>query len=231
MLINVDIGESENELEFQLLQNVDLVNIALGAHAGSPAWSRQLYRLAMKSGKQVALHPGYPDRDGFGRRDLRLPWPTLLDSLNQQHAVLPDVTRCKFHGAIYNQAVVDDAFAKRLATWCDDSGITQIVTPPHSSLALAASSRGISVLREGFVDRRYQFTKDRLTLASRDDAAAVIEEVDDAMTQANQIADHDRVRTIDGTTHPLQCDTLCFHGDSAHAIELSQRLRQWNELR
>lgn len=227
--INADIGEGRpgNSIDLQLMEHVDTANIALGAHAGDPAWSRDLAARAAELKKSVSLHPGYPDREGFGRRKMDIPFDTLRVSLDRQRAVLPNVDSCKFHGAIYNEATIDRAFAADLIGWCVDQGIVQVIAPDASCLAIAAMAAGIKVVREAFVDRRYTHDGDRLVLVGRSDPNALITEIKDAIDQANDIVNKGCVALINGDERVIRCDTLCLHGDSDLAIELAQALRQW----
>ncbi|NND98270.1 MAG: hypothetical protein HKN47_13170 [Pirellulaceae bacterium] len=228
-IINVDAGEGSpgSQVDLELLENVDAVNIALGAHAGNPTWSRELAARAVASGKRVHLHPGYPDREGFGRRSMQISWSELSDSLSVQRDVLPDVATCKFHGAIYHQAGNDRAMADQLTQWCIDHNISEILTPDASELALSAKSRGINVLREAFVDRRYRLADGRLQLQPRSEPGAIIDDVESAIAQAERIILQQEVELVDHSVHPISCDTLCLHGDALHAVELSKALRDW----
>jgi UPF0271 protein len=231
MLVNADIGERDfgNDVDVKILQHVDIANIALGAHAGSAEWSRELAGFAREAGVKVSLHPGYPDRDGFGRNELAMPWASLRKSLDEQRAVLPEIRCCKFHGAIYNRANVDDAFAQLLAEWCLASDVTELLAPAKSCLAVAATKRGIGVLREGFADRRYRLENGRLILVPRAEAGAAIQASEEMIAQVEEMHLRGRVRLLDGTFHLIQCDTVCVHGDSSTALEIVKRLREWKE--
>ncbi|MEL7335754.1 MAG: LamB/YcsF family protein, partial [Planctomycetota bacterium] len=114
--INVDLGEVEDAIRqaAEVIPWVDSVNVALGGHAGSPEVAREICALANPAGVAVHLHPGYPDRSGFGRRHMEMPRDELLYSLSQQRDVLPDIKVCKFHGALYNGADQDAALAATL---------------------------------------------------------------------------------------------------------------------
>ena len=76
---------------------------------------------------------------------------------------------------------------------------------------------------EAFADRRYLSTGE---LASRSVAGAVIERVDDAVDQARSVALGTGVDSLDGVHLPLEADTLCVHGDGAHAADFARSLRE-----
>jgi len=224
--INVDAGEdlAQRRRDLELLPWVGAVNIALGGHAGDPDWARDLAARAAAEGLRVHLHPGYPDREHFGRRALPMDWTELSASLTRQRAALPDVEVCKFHGALYNQAATDRALAENLAGWCVASRVTEVLTPPDSALAAACASAGVRVVREGFADRSYTVRDGRLGLAPRTERGAVLTEPAACVAQAMEIVEHGRVVLVEGRTHALVCDTLCVHGDTEDALAIVKRL-------
>ena len=59
-------------------------SICCGAHAGSRDVIRQTLRDAAACGVVVGAHPGYPDREGFGRRDQNLPRNEVVDLIRGQ---------------------------------------------------------------------------------------------------------------------------------------------------
>ena len=229
MIINADVGEMllATDVDLALVNCVDAVNIALGGHAGEAEWSRELAKRAERAGCAVHLHPSYPDREGFGRQDLDLPWADLHRSLSEQRAVLPEVELCKFHGALYNLAAVDMGMACLLANWCRGEGIRGILAPPESAMERAALSAGLEVLREGFVDRAYERSVwGEPVLVSRKKKGALLS-IEDAMAQAKKIALSGHVPLLEGGQAALPCDTLCLHGDGPGALELASQLREY----
>lgn len=231
ILINADCAEGTpgSDHDRDLVTCVDAVNLACGGHAGDPAWTRELAQHASACGVDVHLHPGYPDREHFGRRHLDMPWDRLRASLDAQRAVLPEVQAVKFHGALYNRSMGDDQLAARLADWCRATGITTVLAMPASALADAAAALGLQVLREGFADRAYEREGGGLRLCARGTAGAVLTDLPVAMAQVRAIVESGEVPLRDGTRMPLQCDTLCIHGDADHGLALARALRLWQE--
>ena len=72
--LNSDVGESYGAWSIghdeELIPLVTSVNVACGAHAGDPLVMARTVELAGSHGAAIGAHPGYPDRDGFGRREL-----------------------------------------------------------------------------------------------------------------------------------------------------------------
>src|SRR5213593_4638371 len=119
--LNADVGEGADDLP--LLQLVTSVSIACGAHAGDDDTMRRCVAEAARRGVVVGAHPGYPDREGFGRRFLEMSnealTASLLDQIGALQAVCDDggltLAHVKPHGALYNQAAVDRDLAETVA--------------------------------------------------------------------------------------------------------------------
>src|SRR6266478_9782561 len=69
--LNSDLGEGCG-LDAELMPLVTSANICCGFHAGDAATAHATLKLAAKHGVQVGAHPGYADREQFGRRELAL---------------------------------------------------------------------------------------------------------------------------------------------------------------
>lgn len=230
--LNIDAGETgyASERDQALLPFADAINIAVGGHAGDWKTANELARRARANGVQINLHPGYPDPANFGRQVMDLPWSGLRSALNRQREVLPWVSACKFHGALYTLAQSDDQLAGRLAEWLSDSAFTSLVTMPGGEMAKAASAAGIRVIREGFGDRAYRLTPKGVNLVPRGSDGAVFETADQVTDQVRRLALSGGVLAFTGNDTervptPVAVDTVCLHGDGANAVELAQAAR------
>jgi len=225
-LINVDAGEREfgDTLDLEFLKYVGEVNIALGGHAGTPLWSKELAKQALDVGCMVNLHPGYPDREGFGREVMDMTQLQLTDALSRQREVLSDVASCKFHGALYNQAMVDRALAELLVEWASNEGVEQLLVMPDSVLEAVAKEVGISARREGFLDRRYERKEGGLCLMSRTQDGAVFHTVDQCLSQYSGIAERSAVQLEEGEWCPISVQTCCLHGDGEVGLEVARQI-------
>src|SRR5947209_14285176 len=72
--INCDMGESFGNWKMgddeAIMPYITSANIACGAHAGDPNVMAATVALARHHGVAVGAHPGFPDLQGFGRRDM-----------------------------------------------------------------------------------------------------------------------------------------------------------------
>ena len=76
--LNADVGEGDPESDEALLRLVTSANVACGWHAGDADTMRLTVAIARRHGVAVGAHPGYDDREGFGRRPMQLSAVVLL---------------------------------------------------------------------------------------------------------------------------------------------------------
>ena len=72
--LNSDLGESFGAytigLDQEVICQVSSANVACGFHAGDPLVMDQTVARAKAAGVAVGAHPGFPDLQGFGRRNM-----------------------------------------------------------------------------------------------------------------------------------------------------------------
>ncbi len=239
MRINCDIGERgpDHAVDKKLMEVVHIANLACGGHAGNRGSVKVLRALAEANGVELAAHLSYPDRPNFGRQVIRISEPALLASLDQQLGLLPDVRRVKFHGALYNESCRNPDLAEILSQWLEQAGIREILAPADAEITFSARRRGITVLREAFAERRYEYdeTDQRLYLMNRSQSIASITDLGEALEQAEEIIKRQRVNISQQfPSRPvwktISADTICIHSDSVIALDLAIRLRRLIEI-
>jgi UPF0271 protein len=233
--LNADVGEGCGS-DPDLVPLVTSVNIACGAHAGGRDTMRRTIELALLHGAGIGAHPGFADRENFGRRELSISPAAAAGLVLGQARMLEDVAaelgagvgHVKLHGALYNMASRDaalaHAIASALAADTRPSGKPWIlVALAGSVLAAAGRNLGLRVVGEAFADRTYR--RDG-SLTPRTEPGAVIEDADAASRQALRIAQDRRVAAADGAEVQVEAGTLCLHGDSPSAVDFARRLRR-----
>lgn len=234
--LNADLGESFGAWRMGedagVMPWITSANIACGFHAGDPTIMQRTVALAVKHGVAIGAHPALPDLQGFGRREMKVTpaeaYALTLYQIGALHAFVraagARMHHVKAHGALYNLAARDRALADALARAVHDFDHRLILVGlAGSALVEAGRAVGIAVIREGFCDRRYHPDG---SLAPRSEPGAVIENPDDAVTQAVSIATQHRTVATDGKVIAIEADSLCVHGDRANASKFAERLRQ-----
>lgn len=217
--LNADIGEGCGD-DDALLQCVSSASIACGGHAGDAQSMRAALRACRRLGVAAGAHPGYADREHFGRRALDLPPVLLQRQLREQIEALARIAReegvvlrhVKPHGALYNQAAVDERLADVVvaAVQAAAPGLA-LMGLAGSALPRAARRAGLRAIDEGFADRGYS---PEGLLLPRDQAGAF---VDDPQRAARQV-----LRLLDGDS---AATSFCIHGDRPGAADFARELR------
>ena len=149
--LNCDLGEGAGH-DAELMPLITSVNIACGAHAGDFLRMQATVALAQRHGVAIGAHPGYADRENFGRCEVALPADTLRELVTAQIAALArlgPLRHVKPHGALYNLAARDREVAAVVA------GAVRAADPllvlfalAGSELARAGRAAGLAVAEE-----------------------------------------------------------------------------------
>jgi UPF0271 protein len=222
--LNCDLGEG-GALDAQLMPLVTSANIACGAHAGDTATMRATVALAQRHGVALGAHPGFADREHFGRRELLLSPNELRqlvrDQIEALRALAP-LRHVKPHGALYNLAARDATVAQAVAEAVRDTDAALVLVGLAGSESLAAGrAAGLRVAGEFFADRGYAPDG---TLAPRGTQGALLG-VEAAVAQVLRFIATGKVHATDGTDLAIEAETVCVHGDGPHALELARALR------
>ncbi|MDW6093284.1 5-oxoprolinase subunit PxpA [Vibrio rhizosphaerae] len=234
--LNCDMGESFGVYslgnDVALMDFVSSVNIACGFHAGDPGVMRETVRYALAKNLAIGAHPGLPDLAGFGRRMMAISPREAYDMVVYQIGALYGFVRAaggrlhhvKPHGALYNMAAQDESLAAAIAQAVKDVDPTLVLYGlSGSALIRAGETEGLRVAHEVFADRTYQPDG---TLTPRDQPDALIHHDDAALNQVLDMVCQRQVRATDGQWVNIQADTICIHGDGAHALEFAAKIRQ-----
>jgi UPF0271 protein len=228
--LNADLGEGA-PYDIDLLKIVSSANVACGGHAGDADSMVQTIRLAIANGVAVGAHPGYPDRDGFGRESGFMGGDELYESLTSQVTTLADIAaqlgarllHVKPHGALYNDAVKDPELADIIArVTAELPGDTAFMGMAGTELEASARRHGLEFIAEAFVDRAYEPDG---TLVSRKEPGAVHQELFVVTTQAVSLATDGKTMSRIGEEIEVRADTLCIHGDTPGAAEKARAVR------
>lgn len=230
---NCDMGESfgawKMGLDAEVIKYVTSANIACGFHAGDPATMRKTVRLAESHGVGIGAHPGFPDLQGFGRRNLAATPDEVRDDLVYQMGALRAFTGAKRlqhvkpHGALYNMAVAGGDLARAI-------GEAVLEVDPEMILVVLAGSKwadqaeqmGLRVAREAFADRALNADG---TLVPRSKPGSVIHDTTQVIERSVRLVMEGMVVAITGEVVPVRADTLCLHGDTPDAVTLASALR------
>ena len=234
--LNCDMGESFGAWtlgsDAAILPFVTSANIACGFHAGDPSVMKATVRAALKHNVALGAHPGLPDLAGFGRRNLAISAEEAFDMTVYQLGALAAVATAeggtlhhlKPHGALYNMAATSAPLAEAIAeaVYKVQPELT-LYGLANSELTKAGEKLGLRTAHEVFADRTYQADG---TLTPRRQPDALISDASTAVAQVLRLVQTGRVRSQQGPDVALRADTVCLHGDGAHALDFAQQLQQ-----
>jgi UPF0271 protein len=130
----------------------------------------------------------------------------------------------KPHGALYNQASRDRPLAAAIVRAVRDFDPSLVVFGlAGGELVKAARELGLQAKEEVFADRGYNADG---SLVKRGTPGALIDSEDAALDQTLTMVREQRVKAIDGTWVPIRAETVCLHGDGAHALAFARRIRE-----
>ena len=229
--INADLGEQIGN-DAAIMPYIGSCNIACGGHAGDPESIRETVDLALKHGVKIGAHPGYPDRENFGRKHVTISKTKLVESLlwqiSQLQSYMVDLGQplhhIKLHGALYNEVAVDASLASIIIAFIKYHFPTvSLYVPFGSQVAKLGALADVSIIYEVFSDRRYQ---DDYTLVPRTSQSACLQHWEEIQHQVLDMVQHQQVKTVSGNWIPIQADTICVHGDNPEAIQIASNLHR-----
>lgn len=234
--LNSDLGESFGAytigMDSEVIKLISSANVACGFHASDPIVMQNTVECAVKSGIGIGAHPGYPDLMGFGRRNMTISpkeayayvtyqLGALYAFCKQQNVTIQHV---KPHGALYNMAGKDYKLAEGIckAIYDFDPNII-LLGLSGSEMINAGKDIGLKCANEFFADRAYE---EDGSLRARSKEGSMITAPDESIERIIRVLKTGLVKTYSGKDIELSIDSICVHGDNAHALEFVKVIRE-----
>lgn len=232
--LNSDLGESFGPWSMgddsAMLSIVTSANIACGGHASDPETMYKTLTLAAKNNVVVGAHPGFNDREGFGRRLIpmspaeigRMCAAQIGSLMAMSKLTGTKVAYVKPHGALGNLAARDRDVADAIVA------VVQSIDAELAVLAIsgtqseqAARAAKVPVYSEIFADRGYLSTGQ---LVPRSQEGAMIHDASIAADRLLNYLQTGLMPVIDGDPIKLNAQSICVHGDSEHAVAMAREI-------
>ena len=233
--LNADLGEGYGPWRMgedeALLELVSSANIACGFHAGDPAIMDRTVRQALVRGVDVGAHVGFPDRQGFGRRQMQIEVGELAAMVTYQLGALAGLasaaghrmTHMSFHGALGNMAAADAALASPLVRAVAAFDPTLIISSSSSrAIEDAAAQCGLRVASAFLADRAYD---DAGLLVPRKLPDSVIKDEARVLERVRRLVEDGSVVTYSGQSISMRPRSILVHGDTPGAVALARTIR------
>lgn len=229
--LNCDMAEGIGN-EAELMPWVSSANISCGYHAGNEGEIKRTIELCLKHGVAVGAHPSFPDRKNFGRAKMNLRPEEVYQLVGEQLQIIKKIAsslgaqlhHVKPHGALYNMAAKDAILASTMAKAVADFDDRLIFYGLSQSVMIdEAAKLNLKVAHEVFADRTYQNDG---SLTPRTQPNALITDEHKALRQAIRFVKEKKVSSISGEEISMKSDTICLHGDGAHAVAFARAIHQ-----
>ncbi|MCO6177068.1 LamB/YcsF family protein [Ciceribacter sp. RN22] len=234
--LNSDLGEGYGAWKMgddeAMLAIVSSANVACGFHAGDPAGILKTVKAAAEKGVSIGAHVSYPDRVGFGRRDMDVTSSELTADVVYQIGALKGLAAVagttvgyvKPHGALYNRIAHDPKQGQAVidAIMAVDPSLVLMGLAGSPILDLARKA-GLQVVAEAFADRAYQPDGQ---LVSRREPGALLHDPQLIARRMLRLAHQGTLEAIDGSTIRIDAQSICVHGDSPGAVAIARDIRR-----
>ena len=232
--INCDMGESFGNWELgrdeAVMPYITSANIAAGYHAGDPHVMNETVGLAAEQGVGIGVHPGLPDKMGFGRRTIDATPEEVRDYVTYQLGALDAFARqhgttlqhVKPHGAMYSMLSESPEHARAAMEGIldVDSDLIYLATDMHI-YEVAEEVEGLRAVFEGYVDIDYRADRSLIveqSVADKDPAVVADRFV--------SIATEGVVEAASGEEIEVPAESICIHGDNPEAVELLEAIHE-----
>lgn len=232
--LNCDMGESFGNWQMghdeAVMPYITSANIAAGYHAGDPHVMDETVRLAADHDVGVGVHPGLPDKMGFGRRTMDASPDEVRDYVTYQLGALDAFARqhgttlqhVKPHGAMYSMLSESSEHARAAMEGIldIDTDLIYLATDMHI-YEVAQDVDGLRAVFEGYVDIDYR--ADRSLIVEQSVADKDPEVVADRFVS---IATEGVVEAANGEEIDIPAESICIHGDNPKAVELLEAIHE-----
>lgn len=226
--INCDMGEAFGIYRFgddeACMPFVTHANVACGFHASDPMVMRRTVAAAKRHGIAVGSHPGLPDREGFGRREMKMTRDEVSALVVYQTGALKafldeaglPLSHIKPHGALFGMAQRDEAIADGIADAALEFAVP-VIAFSDCAMSEVFTRRGVPFSCEFYADLDY------------DDAGRQVITKEHPPVPPAVVAEKVRRAVVDGVTRSLGgkdvrvvADSICVHSDTPNAVEVAK---------
>ncbi|MCS6039187.1 LamB/YcsF family protein [Klebsiella pneumoniae subsp. pneumoniae] len=211
---------------------VSSANIACGFHAGDAVLMQQCVREALKNGVAIGAHPSFPDRENFSRTAMQLPPETVYAQVLYQIGALAAIVHAQGASCgTSNRMACCTTRRRKSRLWPTLSPVRCAM--PDADLVLVGLA-GSELIRAG---QHYQLTTRRKSspiAAIRPTAAWLPRSQPGALIESEESRRWRKrwkwcsttgCAAWSGEWAHVKAETVCLHGDGAHALDFARRLR------
>ena len=226
--LNCDMGESfgiyKAGNDEEIMPLIDIANVACGFHASDPNHMRKTVALAKKHGVKVGAHPSFPDLQGFGRREIKMPRQDIKSMVMYQVGALKSfldeqdmpLNHIKPHGSLYVMAAKDENMANAIADAVETFNVSIFGMANTCHEKIYKDERGLNFIAEFYADLDYD--KEGNLVVAKGKNANYDSKI--ATKRVMRALKEKKVTNTIGKDINVGCDTICVHSDTPNAVEI-----------
>lgn len=230
--INCDMGEAFGIYHLgddeACLPFITHANVACGFHASDPRVMWRTVRAAKRHGVAVGSHPGLPDMQGFGRREMRMERDEVAALIVYQTGALQGflaaegmrLSHIKPHGALYGMAQRDPEVAEAIADAAEVFGVP-VFGFANCAMSDVFTRRGIPFVSEFYADLDYN--DEGRNVITREHHLV---EPEDAAERCRRAVLEGKTRALSGKDVKVVAESVCVHSDTPGAVAIAKAVRQ-----
>jgi UPF0271 protein len=231
--LNADMGESFGMYKLgndeAFMKYITSANVACGFHAGDYSVMKHTVQLAKTFKVQVGAHPGLPDLQGFGRREMKLTPEEVYDIVVYQVGALKAFTEAaglrlhhvKPHGSLYGMAHRMEEVARAICQAVKDIDADMyLYVMKKGVIAPMAQSMRLKTVYELYSDLGYD-AEGNLVITRAHDA----HEPDHVGARVKRMVVENKVTAMDGTEIDIEGNSVCVHCDTPGAFDIVKAVR------
>lgn len=231
--LNADMGESFGMYKLgqdeEFMKYITSANVACGFHAGDYSVMKHTVQLAKTFNVNVGAHPGLPDLQGFGRREMKLTSDEVYDIVVYQVGALKAFTEAaglrmhhvKPHGSLYGMAHRMEDVARAICQAVEDiDSDMYLYVMKKGVISAIAESMGLKTIYELYSDLGYD-AEGNLVITRAHDA----HEPGQVAARVKRMVIDKKVNAMDGTEIAIEGSSVCVHCDTPGAFEIVKAVR------
>ena len=208
----------------EIMPLIDIANVACGFHASDPNHMRKTIELAKKHSVKVGAHPSFPDLQGFGRREMKMPRLDIKNMIMYQVGALKSfldeqgmpLNHIKPHGSLYVMAAKDENMAHAIADAVETFNVSIFGMANTCHEKVYKEERGLDFISEFYADLDYD-ENGKLVIAKGKNVTYDSKIATDRVLRA--VLEKKVTNTV-GKDIDVGCDTICVHSDTPNAVEI-----------
>jgi len=226
--INCDMGEAFGIYRMgddeACMPFITHANIACGFHASDPRTMWRTVRAAKLHGVQIGAHPGLADREGFGRREMRLSREEVAALVLYQVGALQaflktegvGMSHIKPHGALFGMAMKEEPIAMGIA---DAALALELPVIGFSDCVMEQvfKTRGVPYTCEFYADLDYGDNGWQIITMHHDPVTP-----EAAAAKVLRAVKEGRTAAVSGRDVAVRADSICVHSDTPGAVEVAR---------